>query len=305
MSGEPLLVFAYSDVGHACLKILLEKGENVAGVYTHEDRAGEKLWFPSVAELARQHKVPVRTAEDLGEAAEQEFIRGVSPELILSFYYRNLIPASVLSSAKRGAFNMHGSFLPKYRGRAPVNWAVLNGETSTGATLHVMVAKADAGDIVDQQAVDIGPDDTAAEVQTRVTRAAVAVLARQIENLKSGTAPRKPQNEAEATVFGRRRAEDGEIKWTMTAPQIHNLVRAVTHPYPGAFADVRGERTMIWKTKMPEYRGTKSGTKPGTVFVRSGRPCVACGDGLALELVSLQRAGGPELSGTDFAKRHL
>ena len=303
MSGPRLLVFAYSDVGHACLKFLLDRKENVAAVYTHEDKPGEKIWFPSVSDLAREHGVPVRTEERLG-AEELRFISSLAPDLIFSFYYRNLIPSAVLELPKLGAYNMHGSLLPKYRGRAPVNWAVLNGESQTGATLHVMVAKADAGDIVDQQAVPIDPDETAINVQAKVTQAAVTVLARQIDALKNGAAPRRPQETSQATVFGRRRPEDGAIQWTMAAAQIHNLVRAVSHPYPGAFANLFGERTMIWKTRLPADGGTKKGTAPGMVLVRGGRLCVACGDGKAIELLTVQRAGGPEMTGTEFVKRH-
>jgi methionyl-tRNA formyltransferase len=303
VSGPRLLVFAYSDVGHACLKFLLDRKENVVAVYTHEDKPGEQIWFPSVSALAREHGLPVRTEERLG-ADELRFISSLAPDLIFSFYYRNLIPSAVLDLPKLGAYNMHGSLLPRYRGRAPVNWAVLNGEKQTGATLHVMVAKADAGDIVDQQPVDIGPDDTAIEVQARVTQAAVTVLSRQIDNLRNGAAPRRPQDASQATVFGRRRPEDGAIQWTMTAAQIHNLVRAVSHPYPGAFADVLGERTMIWRTRLPADAGTKKGTPPGMALVRGGRLCVACGDGKAIELVTVQRAGGPEMTGAEFVKSH-
>jgi methionyl-tRNA formyltransferase len=300
-----IVVFGYSDVGHACLKFLLDRQEPVVAVYTHADKPGEDIWFPSVRKLAEERGVPVVLEEDLSRPEESERLSRLAPDLILSFYYRNLIPAAVLSRARRGAFNMHGSLLPKYRGRAPVNWAVLHGEPHTGATLHEMVARADAGDIVDQEAVDIGPDDTAAEVQSRVTAAAVRVLERQIGALKSGTAPRRPQNDAEATTFGRRGPQDGEIQWTRPAREIHNLVRAVTHPYPGAFGSVRGAKTFIWKTRIPAQSRTKAGTPPGAVFVRSGRLCVACGDGNVIEVLSAQRPGGPELAGDEFARRHV
>lgn len=290
MNPPRILVFAYSDLGHACLKFLLDRKENVVGVYTHQDKAGETLWFPSVGGLALNHGVEVRTKEDLAAEEEKNLIRSLSPDLIFSFYYRNLIPTPILKLPKLGAYNMHGSYLPKYRGRAPVNWVVLRGETKTGATLHVMIDKPDAGDIVDQQTVEIGPDDTAAIVQARVTQAAVAVLARQIDNLKAGAAPRIPQDPAQASYFGKRRPEDGKIDWNWPASRIHNLVRAVTHPYPGAFGNLYGEKTWIWKTRLqPSNEGL----------------LVTCGDGNKLEILTLQREGEPEMSGEDFMKRHV
>ncbi len=290
MSSPRIVVFAYSDVGHACLNYLIESRANIVCVYTHQDNPWEKLWFPSVAKLARAHSIPIRIAENLQDKKEAEFLASLSPELMFSFYYRNMIPQTVLNLPRLGAYNMHGSYLPKYRGRAPVNWAVLNGETQTGATLHVMVKKPDAGDIVDQQAVAIGPDDTAAEVQERVTKAAVAVLSRQIDNLKAGRAPRTPQNQSEASYFGRRRPEDGEIDWDWPAARIHNLVRAVTHPYPGAFGKISSEKISIWKTRLQPI------DNDGLV--------VTAGDGKKLEILSLQRDGEREISGIEFLKRH-
>lgn len=297
MTSPAIIVFAYSNVGHACLDFLLKKGENVVCVYTHEDKPGENLWFPSVKKLAQDHGVPVRIEENLDDKHAFTILRSYVPALIFSFYYRNLIPGSVLDLAALGAYNMHGSLLPRYRGRAPVNWAVVKGETETGATLHAMVAKADAGDIIDQERVAIGPDDTAAEVQSAVAKAAVVVLARQIDNLKAGKAPRIPQDSSRASYFGRRSPADGEINWNMSAQQVHNLVRAVTHPYPGAFGDVLGEKTWIWKTRLRQGSGGQARSNDGDLII-------TCGDGNEIEVLSLQREGGPEMSGVEFMKRY-
>ena len=307
MSGTRLVVCAYSEVGHACLELLLGRGEDVVAVYTHADDPGEKVWFPSVSDLARRHGVEVRAPADWRSAAEVEHLRALGPDLLFSFYYRLLLPPSVLSIPRLGAFNMHGSLLPRYRGRAPVNWAVLNGETETGATLHLMAAKADAGDIVDQEAVPIGADDTAGEVQARVTHAAVRILARQIDDLKAGRAPRRPQDESAATTFGRRCPEDGAIHWHRAARDIHNLVRAVSHPYPGAFTDLFGNKTYVWETRLAG--SAPPGALPGEVRVEGDaaapRLLVVCGDGTCLEIRRLQRQGETETSGRDLAPRFL
>lgn len=291
MTAPRILVFAYSHVGHACLKFLLDRGENIVGIYTHEDRPGETLWFPSVRQLATDHGIPVSTEENLKQ--ELARIQQLSPDLIFSFYYRNMIPMSVVGLPRLGAYNMHGSFLPKYRGRAPVNWAVLNGETKTGATLHAMVAEPDAGEIVDQEPVPIGPEDTSALVQSEVTKAAVRVLSRQIERLKAGTAPRIRQDHAQATYFGRRQAKDGEINWSWPAARIHNLVRAVTHPYPGAFGELYGEEVLIWKTRLCLSNSNNDG-----LFV-------PCGDGKQIEILVLQRKGEREITGKEFMEHHF
>ena len=145
---------------------------------------------------------------------------------------------------------MHGSLLPKYRGRAPVNWAILHGETETGATLHLMEAKPDAGAIVGQQAVQIGPDDTATAVFKKVTQAAQQVLNQVLPGLIEGIVPSKPNDLEKGSYFGGRKSADGEIQWQLSAQQIHNLVRAVAPPYPGAFAQWEGKRMMIARTSL-------------------------------------------------------
>jgi methionyl-tRNA formyltransferase len=301
MSRPRIVVFAYSDVGHACLKLLLDRGAQVVAVYTHDDDPAEQRWFPSVAELARAQRIPVYVDEPRVENGGIERLRALAPDILLSFYYRSLLPAPVLALAPLGAFNMHGSLLPKYRGRAPVNWAVLHGETETGATLHVMEAKADAGDIVDAEAVPIGPDDSAAEVQARVRDAAVTVLARQLEQLEAGTAPRRPQNEAAASRFGRRRPADGAIDWQRPAGEIHNLVRAVTHPYPGAFTDAFVARTYVWRSRVAELSDS-SGT-PARLLAANGKLYATCGDGRCLEILRAQIDGEEETDGGSLAPR--
>jgi methionyl-tRNA formyltransferase len=293
-----LAVFAYSDTGHACLKLLLERGERVVFVATHRDAPGENLWYPSVAELARAHGIEPLILENPLDPQAIARLRVAAPDLLFSFYYRRVLPEAILSAPLLGAFNMHGSLLPKFRGRAPVNWAVLKGETSTGATLHAMTTRADAGAIVDQEAVPIGPDDTAFEVQQRVTAAAVAILARKIDELKAGTAKQTPQDEAAATRFGKRRPEDGRIDWSRPAKQVHDLVRAVTHPYPGAFTDLFGGRTFVWRSRLPGLAAHD--TFPGQVRGEGERLNVACGDDRYVELLRLQPEGGEEMDASRF-----
>jgi methionyl-tRNA formyltransferase len=289
MASPRILFFGYSEVGHDCLSLLIERGDNVVGLITHEDSPGEKIWFKTPAAAARERGIPIHTPEKAGAPESFERIVAMRPDLILSVYYRNMIGTKILGLAPLGAFNMHGSLLPKYRGRAPINWAVLHGEPRIGMTLHRMVKEPDAGNIVDQDGVDIGPRDTAEQAFRKVLPCARLVLGRQIDALLSGTARETPQDEAQATYFGGRKPEDGRIGWTATSRQIFNLIRAVTDPYPGAFTDVGGARLMVWWAEpgSPTARG-KVG-RPGEILSVSPL-VVATGDG-ALELTRTEWRG--------------
>jgi methionyl-tRNA formyltransferase len=284
------VIFAYHDVGVRCLKVLLAGGVAVRLVVTVEDDPKEQQWYASVAEAARSHDLTVIAPADASQPALLEQLAELAPDFVFSFYYRALLPAAILGSARRGALNMHGSLLPNYRGRAPVNWAILRGERETGATLHYMSERADAGDIVDQLAVPILPDDDAREVFAKVTVAAEVVLARSLPGLIAGTAPRVPQREL-GSYFGRRRPEDGRIDWRQPAAVIHNLVRAVAPPFPGAFADIAGERWWIHRTRVMPWSAPAAG--PVRLFGADGGCYVACTDGAVLRLDAVVRASGP------------
>lgn len=290
MTGPRIVFFGYSEVGFECLQVLLERGDNVVALITHADSPGESIWFRTPAVLAREKGVPVFAPESANTPEWFDRITALRPELILSAYYRSMISSNLLVLPRLGAFNMHGSLLPKYRGRAPINWAVLHGERRIGMTLHRMVRRADAGAIVDQEGVEIEPRDTAEQAFRKALPCARRVLTRQIDNLLAGTATERPQDEAQATYFGGRKPEDGRIAWTQSSAQIFNLIRAVTDPYPGAFTDVRGARLMVWwgETDTPRTRGRKG--SPGEVL--SIAPLVvATGDG-AIELTKTEWRGG-------------
>ena len=283
------VAFAYHDVGARCLAVLLAHGVEVPLVVTHDDDPGETVWFASVAALARLHRIPVATPEDANEPAFVARVRDCRPDFLFSFYYRRMLAPELLAAAPRGAFNMHGSLLPQYRGRAPVNWAILNGERSTGATLHEMVAKPDAGRIVDQQAVPILPDDTAVEVFAKVTVAAELVLDRSLPALVAGNALLRAQNPAAGSYFGGRRPEDGRIDWSWPARRVHDLVRAVAPPYPGAFCDLEGARLRVLRT----LRSDRAPVTPGrAALVADGDDLlVRCADGGWLRLLDAELDG--------------
>ena len=188
------VVFAYHNVGVRCLSVLLAQGVDVACVVTHLDSPNETIWFESVAALARLHGIPVITPDDPNDPAVVADLARLKPDFIFSFYYRLMLKAALLNLPSRGAFNMHGSLLPQYRGRTPVNWAIIHGETASGASLHEMVEKPDAGGILAQQAVPILPNDTALEVFNKVTLAAEMTLDHVLPKLLAGSIQAPPQD---------------------------------------------------------------------------------------------------------------
>ncbi len=290
------IVFAYHDIGCAGLQALIDVGYDVQAVFTHTDDPGENNFFSSVARQGAERDLPVYAPEDVNHPLWVERIRELQPDIIFSFYYRNMLSEEVLSLAPQGGFNLHGSLLPRYRGRAPINWALLNGETETGVTLHKMVKRPDAGDIVGQQKVAIAENDTALTLHKKVLEAAQILLKEQLPMLKQGTATFTAQNEADASYFGRRTAADGEILWHKSAREINNLVRAVTEPYPGAFSYLGQRKLIVWRSRVLDTRHDK---QPGTVLSTSPL-IIACGQG-ALEIVAGQSESGLYVQGTRLA----
>lgn len=290
MSAARAVVFAYHDVGVRCLKTLLSAGVEIALVVTVADDPRERQWYASVAATAADYGLPVIAPAEANTPELERTLSALQPDFVFSFYYRSMLGAPLLRAARRGALNLHGSLLPRYRGRAPVNWAILRGERETGATLHFMVERADAGDIVDQQSVPILIDDDARDVFAKVTVAAEMVLARSLPALLAGTAPRRAQPIVPGEYFGRRRPEDGRIDWRRPALDIHNLVRAVAPPFPGAFGEVSGERWEIQRTRMTARAGARGGAQ---LFGADGRCYIACGDGEVLQLLAAANARGP------------
>lgn len=291
MAKPRILFFGYSEVGYECLALLLERGDNVVALITHEDNPHEKIWFKTPAVAAKEKNVPIFTPEKVNSPEWIERVAALQPDLILSVYYRNMISSKILPLAPLGAFNLHGSLLPKYRGRAPINWAVLHGEPRIGMTLHRMVKSADAGAIVDQEGVAIGPRDTAEQAFRKALPCARRVLARQIDALLAGTAKETPQDESQATYFGGRKPDDGRIAWSQTSAQIFNLIRAVTDPYPGAFTDVGPARLMVWWAETDSAATQDRRGAPGEILSLSPL-VVATADG-TLELTRTEWRNAP------------
>jgi methionyl-tRNA formyltransferase len=273
------------------MEAILKMGAPIAALLTHRDDPHEEIWWSSCAELAARHRIPVHIDESVESAAAT--IGELKPSIIYSFSYRHLIPENMLALAPLGAFNLHPSLLPGYRGRAPVNWVLVNGELETGVTLHHMVARADAGDIVGQRAVAIDDSDNALTLYRKLVPLGVELIEDLHPKIVAGTAPRRKMDISKGSYFGRRKPEDGRIDWQWPARRIFNLVRAVTHPYPGAFCFVDGKKLMIWETKIGAETGTLA--PPGQVVreAADGALEVAAGEGSVIVKVA-QFEGGVE-----------
>ncbi len=296
-----LIFLGYHNIGHACLKALIEMcrdpGDEIVAVVTHPDDPKEGNWFASVRDLAFENYLPVYQPADPNDPAFVAAMQRLEADFLFSCYYRHMLKPPVLDLPRRGALNLHGSLLPRYRGRCPLNWVLVHGETETGVSLHYMVAKADQGDIVGQKRIAITPEDTALTLSNRMTAAAGQLIRECYPRLRAGTAPRLPQDHAQASYFGGRGPADGLIDWHQPAVQIYNLMRAVTHPYPGVFTFLRGRKLYIWAGRAlaaagaaAEAPGTVTGVLPGEGLL------VAAGDGRLL-ITQAQFEGEPEFLG--------
>jgi methionyl-tRNA formyltransferase len=286
------VVFAYSEVGVRCVRELLAQGVEIPLLFTHADDPGESQWFGSVQQLAEAHGLKVETPVNPNTPKWIAAGAAANPDFLFSFYYRFMLEKAWLEVPRRGALNMHGSLLPKYRGRAPVHWAILNGESVTGASLHYMVEKPDAGALVDQQSIPILENDTALDVSLKVAEAAEQVLRRSLPKLVAGSAEARMLDLTQGSYFGRRRPEDGRIDWRCPARAVHDLVRAVAPPFPGAFTEVNGCRLAVLETRL-DAQPLRYAARAPCLYAADGEWYADCADGRRLRIVRLAMNGEP------------
>jgi UDP-4-amino-4-deoxy-L-arabinose formyltransferase/UDP-glucuronic acid dehydrogenase (UDP-4-keto-hexauronic acid decarboxylating) len=292
------VVLAYHDLGCAGIEALLRNKFEIVAVFTHLDDPNENIWFRSVAELAAFHNIPVFAPWDINHPLWVNRLVELGPDILFSFYYRKLIKKSILDIPPQGCLNLHGSLLSKYRGRCPINWVLINGEKETGVTLHYMTPRPDDGDIVCQEKIDISDDDTAKSLYKKATDTASKMLDNILPYIKNGQAPHRAQDHSQATHFGGRRPEDGEIDWSISASQIRNLVRGVTRPYPGAFSYVGNRKCIFWSVR--EVSVNLLNSSPGTVI--STDPLIISSGQGGIKIDFGQPEGSIYMSGIQLAR---
>ena len=241
-----LIFMGYHNIGYACLQVLIDLcrqlGDEIVAVVTHADDPNENRWFASVRDLAFENYLPLYQPRDPNDPEFVAAMRALKPDFLFSCYYRLMLKRPLLEAPGLGALNLHGSLLPRYRGRCPLNWVLVNGETRNRRHACITWRKGQTGATsLGRNAWPSNPEDTALTLFARMTAAAGALMRETYPLLRAGAAPSAPQDQSQASYFGGRGPEDGLISWDKEAMAVYNLVRAVTHPYPGAFTHLRGK----------------------------------------------------------------
>ena len=299
-----ILFMGTPDFAVPSLEALVRAGHTVCGVFTQPDKPknrGMKLQPPPVKVCAQAHGIPVYQPVKLRDGSALALIRELAPELIVVAAYGRILPDDILAAPEKGCINVHSSLLPKYRGAAPINWAILNGEEETGVTIMHMAHDLDAGDIILQRATPIGPDETAPELYARLAELGGGLLVEAVESIAAGTAPRTPQDHGKATLAPMLSKELSPMDFTRTAGELHNQVRGL-QPWPAAVTELGGKRCKVFTTVILEGSG---GAAPGTVLA-AGKEGIdlACGGGTALRITELQPDGGKRMKAADYLRGH-
>ena len=297
--------------GRECLQALLDYGANVVGIFTFTDAIAAKTsGAVDFTKIAEQHHIPLYKVKSTNTPEAVEMIRTLAPDVIFVVGWTRLVSSEILQIPKYGCFGMHASLLPKYRGRAPVNWAIIHNEKLSGNTAMLLNEGVDTGQVVAQKAFPISLADTCQTVYHKVAAAGREMAVEILQALENDNLQVLPQNDAEATEMPRRRPEDGLIDWQSDALTIFNFVRALTHPYPGAFSYLREKTVFIWEARIAHYPYLRKSvhefesTEPGTIIDVTDGILVKTGNHELVSLHRLQAAGEDEVNWQTFVTRH-
>ena len=287
------------------LNALLGAGHTVCGVFTQPDKPknrGMRLLPSPVKVCALSHEIPVFQPAKMRDGEALGYLRELDPELIVVAAYGKILPSEILDYPVKGCINVHSSLLPKYRGAAPINWAILNGEAVTGVTIMHMVPALDAGDIIAQASTPIGADETAPTLTARLAELGAELLVSTVEAIGAGTAARTPQDEADSTYAPMLSRELSPMDWSKPARTLHDQVRGLL-PWPAAVAEFGGIRCKVFSTDIPLQT---TDAAPGTILEAGKRGIdIACGGGTVLHIDELQADGGKRMKAADYLRGHL
>jgi len=300
-----ILFMGTPDFAVPSLEALVTAGHEICGVFTQPDKPknrGMKLQAPPVKEFALAHDIPVFQPETVKDGAAMDIIHELAPELIAVAAYGRILPVDILDYPRYGCINVHSSLLPKYRGSAPIHWAILNGDSESGVTIMHMAKAMDAGDIIAQTITPIDPNETVETLHDRLAQLGAKLLVDVVEQIKSGTAARTPQDESLVTYAPMLSRELSPLDWTKTARQLHDQVRGLI-PWPATTTDIIGNQPV--KIFEVEETGIQTDSVPGTIVAAGKQGIdVACGDGLVLRIKQLQAQGGKRMAADDYLRGH-
>jgi methionyl-tRNA formyltransferase len=288
------------------LKYLFAQNDfEILAVITQPDRPrgrGQEVSFSSVKDAALAAKIPVYQPEKIRAAESEELLRKLAPDCVVIIAYGQIIPARLLPIPKLGWINLHASLLPKYRGAAPINWAIVNGETRTGVTTMRIDAGMDTGEMLLHREIEIGPNETAPELAVRLSETGGPLMAETLRGLGAGTIASKAQSPAQATYAPMLKKEDGRIDWKRPAVEIYNRMRGFA-PWPGAYTTFRGQGCQVWGEPVSKEGHTSlpGGAAPGTLFGEKNELLVSCGDATVLRVRLVQVEGRKAVKAADFA----
>lgn len=260
------VVFGYHNIGISGIKKLIKHNFEIKLVVTHLDNKNENIWFKSVAEFCKKNEINFIYFEKSNFVKLIKIIELIKPEYIFSFYFRKIFPKEIISLASISFLNMHGSYLPKYRGAAPLNWQIICGERKGGVSLHKVNEKIDGGDIVYQKSIRIYKKDNPISLSKKINKTSEIILEKVLPNIERKIKNAKKQLLKGSKIYKKRFAKDGKIFWGNSVIQINNLIRGVTYPYPGAFTYYQNNKIIIWKSRIDYTKREKSNKKFGYFY---------------------------------------
>jgi methionyl-tRNA formyltransferase len=281
-------------------QLIAQSDFEIVGVVTQPDRPrgrGREISISPVKNAALEAGIAVYQPERIKEEAAQEYFKSIAPDVVVIIAYGQIVPARLIAMPRLGWINLHGSLLPKYRGAAPIQWAVANGETHTGLTTMQIDAGLDTGPMLLKFETDIGPDETAPELAARLAEAGALLMAETLRELGLGTITPIPQDDSQKTFAPPLKKEDGRIHWSLSAQHIYNRIRGL-QPWPGAFTTFRGKTCHVWGKSARE---ASAAGIPGTLSINNGELSVAAGNGTALQLEAVQMEGRKKVAAREFA----
>lgn len=298
---QGIIFIGGTDRGFECLNLLMKHGERILHIFCLEEDSHEKIKYSiQIRDLAKKGGVPFTLTKTVKNKESIENIKKLHPDLIIVMGWRTIIPKEILEIPRRKVVAVHESLLPKYRGFAPINWVIINGETKTGVTLFFLDDGIDTGDIIDQLVIPINKNESASDLYQKTKQASIDILIKNLKYLKTGDVRTRKQDGRKATYGCARIPKDGMINWNWDSLRIYNTIRALSDPYPGAFSYYRDKKIIIQQAKIPTEKINFVGRIPGRVVkLNKSSVYISTGDGI-LEILQIETNNGVKIKADEY-----